>query len=676
MIMDAAHANLDVRKRTRPVIKTRVHEVNHGDEPNPMKLPSLYDENVVLTSALSESLRDAMHHARVMNAGRNKSLMGMESVLMPPECYDLEDIDAETLQLMKLEMQQAQGPHKFASPAKVQATHRQQSVRSPHGKSARSAHAAEQPDAAGEDAGGKQTAIVKRVGPASKSATCHWCRQANKWCGWCKRPDILVRDRHDAHSSEGFYNDERSPLKDDPGVLGFLGIGGKKVKGITRTFVRTSTTGENPKTALSRGQKAQHRSVSSLGRLEGGADSLVQVRQNRRHRLKEEQENALKAKKRMMQESEEERKKMLQLLKEKKPISLSLFDDKDLEQLSHRVSVRHVLAGEIVMKYREDCSPTVVALPDTEDGQPVMAMSSPFYIVMNGILDVCTEYSEKGEPLQQGKLSRGCVAGELSAILGTTRGCTVRASMPAGLIQIHRSDVLLLLTQRLATLAAAAELEKTRDVREEADRRHFADLEVARGSIKAALEQKRAIAELILMQRVEAEVFGTSLNAMAREREWKTGGHARAMKKNLESKVKEMVVRKIQRGARRFLALRRYERNKARLEYRRQCVQNIQKTFRGHLARAAVAHTRHMRQVQILRILRPVCSVLKMTVALTFENLPQLAPYDFFMSRERRLGEKAAFVRKTEVLSQSLVLLKADQHCRVPYDEIHESCLV
>lgn len=55
----------------------------------------------------------------------------------------------------------------------------------------------------------------------------------------------------------------------------------------------------------------------------------------------------------------------------------------------------------------------VVALPDTEDGRPVVAMSSEFFIVMYGMLNVFSEYSDKKQPVLEGKVTRGCVFGEV-----------------------------------------------------------------------------------------------------------------------------------------------------------------------------------------------------------------------------------------------------------------------
>ena len=120
-----------------------------------------------------------------------------------------------------------------------------------------------------------------------------------------------------------------------------------------------------------------------------------------------------KQKKDAIELAEEQRKKVLQVLSERKPVSFSLLEDKDLEELSHRVIVRELEPGEEVMKYADDCSPALLHCPDTEEGWPVLAMGSAFFIVMHGILDVLTEYSEKGEPVTRGKMTRGCVFGEV-----------------------------------------------------------------------------------------------------------------------------------------------------------------------------------------------------------------------------------------------------------------------
>ena len=113
------------------------------------------------------------------------------------------------------------------------------------------------------------------------------------------------------------------------------------------------------------------------------------------------------------QAKEELRKNVFAMLMEKRPISFGLFDEEDLRQLSYRVRVREFRTGQIVIKYAEDCIPAIVARPDTADGQPLIGMGSSFFIVMHGILDIFTEYSAKGEPVHQGKLTRGSVLGEV-----------------------------------------------------------------------------------------------------------------------------------------------------------------------------------------------------------------------------------------------------------------------
>jgi len=437
MITKAAYANLDVRRKSKPKIMAAhsLHEIEKDDNsPRPVKLPSLYDEDVELTTLMSDGLRDAMHHARVINAEKRKNVV--DTNLLPPECYDLEELDPEALQTIKAEMM-AQQNSLFAK-EQPRATQRLSPVRSPKALD----HAGRTADTGNEG--------PRQVEQASKSATCHWCRQAKKWCGWCTVPDILFHHRSGGYLSEGFHSHERRPHKgNEHGLLGDLGVGGKSVGGpiiIKRTASQAGNS-KNPQTTGKGQRPAQNgkdRSVSSLGRLEGHGHGGL-TRKKGAKRKKKQKGGAT-------DEEEEERKKVLQILQERKPICFGLFEDAELEQLSHRVTVRQIAAGELVMKYGEDCCPqgqcpltcvaitmhtavdrtagrhryafvtlfvaraAVVALPDTEDGRPVMAMSSEFFIVMYGMLNVFSEYSDKKQPVLEGKATRGCVFGEVACL--------------------------------------------------------------------------------------------------------------------------------------------------------------------------------------------------------------------------------------------------------------------
>jgi hypothetical protein len=165
----------------------------------------------------------------------------------------------------------------------------------------------------------------------------------------------------------------------------------------------------------------------------------------------------------------------------------------------------------------------VVALPDMDDGQPAMGMDSQFFIVMYGMLHVYSEYSDKRQPVLEGKVSRGSVFGEvpfaivlrplrllvalclgdighccpvwsmhlndcsrecatlcamheqLSAVLGGKRGCTIRAAMACGLIRVRRSDITLLLSKKLTEISTAEEDARQRELEE---RRKMMKLEV------------------------------------------------------------------------------------------------------------------------------------------------------------------------------------------------------
>jgi len=407
MIMTAAQANLDVRRRTRPKAKdlaSKVVDIQSDNGQPRTKLPSLYDESVDLTKPLSDGLRDAMHCARVLNVNNNKS--GLPGTLMfQPSCYDLDDIDPQMLNVMRLEMMQTHGKQAFQSSEAVTVTQITQRIQRQSAQ--KTLDYTSRSHAAGGHATGNRGAEH-----ASKSSTCHWCRQAKKWCGWCKRPNILANPRNGPYSSEGLHNHERNPSKADAGVLDFLGIGVKSVRGAFKIARVPSSNIAKPKTTHSKGNctghNPAHRSASSLARLEGHTEvSPPSMLKKRTHKL------AQQTKEKEIAEREVQRKKVLTVLLEKKPVSFGLFDEHDLEELSYCVQVRQLEPGESVMHYHDDCTSRLVALPDTEDGQPVMAMGSVFFIVMNGMLDVLSEYSTMGPPVRQGKITRGCVFGEV-----------------------------------------------------------------------------------------------------------------------------------------------------------------------------------------------------------------------------------------------------------------------
>ena len=249
MILDVAHSNLDVRKKIRPKVLNKPSErleTPEPDEPKAVKLPFLSDGAL---PPLSDKIRDAMHRARILNEDRKRS----ESVLMPPSCYDLEDIAPDELYNMRMELQ------------------REQLQRGPRTSTLAAQKMSGGSEATGQRfAAGEHDTAVKQLEHAFKSATCHWCRQRTSWCGWCKIPE-LIKSHHGApYASEGFHSNERSPQKIAMG----LGIGGKGLSQPTQS--------ENPKMSQSkknimirrnlmirRTVDPNTRSVSSLGRLEG-----------------------------------------------------------------------------------------------------------------------------------------------------------------------------------------------------------------------------------------------------------------------------------------------------------------------------------------------------------------------------------------------------------------------
>ena len=89
--------------------------------------------------------------------------------------------------------------------------------------------------------------------------------------------------------------------------------------------------------------------------------------------------------------------------------------------------------------------------------------------------------------------------------MGSTRGCTVRAAMPSGIIQIYRSDLTSVLQKRLAALDAAVEYEKNREWIEAEERRRLQEQERARQSVIAELVSKRALSDLMIKMKVEEQ---------------------------------------------------------------------------------------------------------------------------------------------------------------------------
>ena len=88
MIMRAANSNVDVRRNNRTSIFNKPKSANedateddlHDDqdddnEPKPTKLPSLFAEKTI-SSALSESVRHAMDHARITNFESKQEVVG------------------------------------------------------------------------------------------------------------------------------------------------------------------------------------------------------------------------------------------------------------------------------------------------------------------------------------------------------------------------------------------------------------------------------------------------------------------------------------------------------------------------------------------------------------------------------------------------------------------------
>ena len=395
MILDTAHSNLDVRRRPKILNKPREGSpAAEPDEPKAVKLPSLYEEGAAL-AALSDGIRDAMHRARILNEDRKRS----ESVFLPASCYGLEDIAPDDLHLMRLEMLQEEQQHRPKNSTLA--------VQKMSGRAAN-----EEATGRGAAAGVNDTA-ARQLELAFKSATCHWCRQGRKWCGWCKIPEMIA-SRKGAYASEGLHSNERSPQKGPTGLLGGLGIGGKALSQTAKSDNPKMAQIKNPKGSLvirrtrSAAIDPNTRSASSLGRLEGHSEYPAGKKKTAGPQRKPK-----KSKRELIDPAEELRKKVQQVLNEKKPISFSLLEDKDVEELSHRVIVRELEPGEVVIKYADNCSPALLHCPDTEDGQPVLAMGSPFFVVMHGILDVLTEYTEKGAPLYRGKMTRGCVFGEV-----------------------------------------------------------------------------------------------------------------------------------------------------------------------------------------------------------------------------------------------------------------------
>jgi hypothetical protein len=68
--------------------------------------------------------------------------------------------------------------------------------------------------------------------------------------------------------------------------------------------------------------------------------------------------------------------------------------------------------------------------------------------------------------LFDGDFRQCCVHEQLSAVLGGRRGCTIRAAMACGVIQVRRSDITLLISKKLTDLAMADDLARQRELEE------------------------------------------------------------------------------------------------------------------------------------------------------------------------------------------------------------------
>jgi hypothetical protein len=102
MIKGVARSNGDIRRKAQSAFLKKQNrddddEEEDEDKLTTVKLPPLHDESKDSIPLLSEQLRQAMHYARVWNSKKQDE--NVQSALLPVECYDLEDVDAETLLL-------------------------------------------------------------------------------------------------------------------------------------------------------------------------------------------------------------------------------------------------------------------------------------------------------------------------------------------------------------------------------------------------------------------------------------------------------------------------------------------------------------------------------------------------------------------------------------------------
>ena len=219
---------------------------------------------------------------------------------------------------------------------------------------------------------------------------------------------------------------------------------------------------------------------------------------------------------------------------------------------------------------------------------------------------------------------------QLSAILGSTRGCTVRAAKLSGVIQIYRSDLAIVLQKRFAAIIAAAEYERNRESIEAEERKRLQEREHAKHVAVAEQANRRLQRDFVLQRQVEQEIYGQPINELARDREWATGAHARALRKEFEIRLKDMYARFVQRAIRRYLTAKRQAEQNLRDEYLQASRLIIQRVFRGHLARRQISHIRHMRMME---------------------------PIDFDLVRQRRMKDRDVFRRREEVRNKASLSL-------------------
>lgn len=219
---------------------------------------------------------------------------------------------------------------------------------------------------------------------------------------------------------------------------------------------------------------------------------------------------------------------------------------------------------------------------------------------------------------------------QLSAILGSARGCTVRAAKLSGVIQIYRSDLAIVLQKRFAAIIAAAEYESNRESIEAEQRKRLQEREHAKHVSMAERASKRTQRDFALQRQVEQEICGQPFNELARDREWATGANARALRKEFEIRVKDLYARFVQRAMRRYLKAKRQAEQFLRDQYIQASRLIIQRIFRGHLARRQISHMRHMRMME---------------------------PIDFDLVRQRRLKDRDVFRRREEVRNKASIPL-------------------